>query len=234
MTRRRWAPRTAGTLKAGASLAAISYAGYAGFSWLRYGHPKPPSAAEADSLLDRVIPSYDVVERHHIRVAAPPAVVLAAAKAQTLFRSGPVRAIFKARQLLLGGAGTTEPRAETLLEEVQALGWRVLAEVPDREVVLGAVTKPWEADVTFRGLAPEGFRTFNEPDFVKIAWTLRADPIGNGESIFRTETRATATDAASRARFRNYWSLASPGIALIRWLSLLPLKREAERKARQP
>jgi hypothetical protein len=40
-----------------------------------------------------------------------------------------------------------------------------------------------------------------------------------------------ATDAATRARFRRYWAFASPGIALIRRLSLQPLKCEAERRA---
>jgi hypothetical protein len=35
-------------------------------------------------------------------------------------------------------------------------------------------------------------------------------------SIFRTETRAVATDAVARAKFRRYWSFLSPGISLIR------------------
>ena len=68
---------------------------------------------------------------------------------------------------------------------------------------------------------------------MKIVWTLRADPLGPAESMFRTETRAVSTDPASRARFRRYWSFLSPGIILIRWLSLGPLKAEAERRARE-
>ena len=67
---------------------------------------------------------------------------------------------------------------------------------------------------------------------MKIAWTLRADPLGANESVFRTETRAIATDAAARAKFRRYWSFLSPGIALIRLMSLRPVKSEAERRAR--
>jgi hypothetical protein len=114
---------------------------------------------------------------------------------------------------------------------VQALGWGILAEVPDRELVVGAVTRPWEADVTFHALPPDEFATFSKPGVVKIAWTLRADPVDGETSIFRTETRAMATDATARARFRRYWAFASPGIALIRRLSLRPLKREAERRA---
>ena len=44
-------------------------------------------------------------------------------------------------------------------------------------------------------------------------------------------TRAAATDVTSRAKFRCYWALASPGIALIRRLSLEPLQLDAERRA---
>ena len=68
---------------------------------------------------------------------------------------------------------------------------------------------------------------------MNIAWTLRADPDGPDASIFRTETRAMTNDAESRARFRRYWAFFSPGIVLIRRLSLAPLKTEAERRAHQ-
>jgi hypothetical protein len=62
-------------------------------------------------------------------------------------------------------------------------------------------------------------------------WTLRADPAGLRRSIFRTETRAVATDTKARIRFRRYWSLLSPGIITIRWVALQPVKAEAERRA---
>jgi hypothetical protein len=88
------------------------------------------------------------------------------------------------------------------------------------------------ADVVFRPLPPEEFVTFHEPDYVKIAWTLRADPLGATHSIFRTETRVVTTDSVSRAKFRRYWAFASPGIILIRWALLGPLKTEAERRIR--
>jgi len=93
------------------------------------------------------------------------------------------------------------------------------------------VTRPWEADVTFRPIPHEAFAGFDEPGYVKIVWTLRADPAGVNAAIFRTETRAAGTDAAARRRFRRYWSFFSPGIRSIRWLLLAPLKAEAERRA---
>ena len=98
---------------------------------------------------------------------------------------------------------------------------------------MGAVTQPWMADVVFRPLPPDEFAAFDEPDYVKIVWTLRADSLGAAESIFRTETRVLPTDPTARAKFRRYWSFVSPGIIVIRWMSLGPLKAEAERRARE-
>jgi hypothetical protein len=178
------------------------------------------------------MPTYDVVERHRVRIEAPTDVTLAAAREQDLLRLPLVRMIFKAREVALGATADDRPQPRGLLAATLALGWGVLAEVPGREVVVGAVTRPWEAKVTFRALSPGDFAAFSEPGFAKIAWTLRADPIDAEASIFRTETRAVATDATARARFRRYWAFASPGIGLIRRLSLQPLKRDAQRRSR--
>jgi hypothetical protein len=224
--------RTARLLAGGVGIAAGVYAAHAGMAWHRYGQPPSPGPDEEDELLDRFMPDYDVVERHQVRVAAPAAATFAAAREQDLLHSPLVRAIFKARELVLRAAPEGRPLPRALLPQVLALGWGVLAEARDREIVLGAVTRPWEANVTFRALSPDEFAAFREPDYVKIVWTLRADPIGEAQSWFRTETRAVATDGASRARFRLYWAFASPGISMIRRLSLGPLKREAERRAR--
>jgi hypothetical protein len=182
-------------------------------------------------LLDCFMPVYDVVERHHIWVDAPAAVTLIAAREQDLFRLPLVRAVFKTRELVMRATPDERPQPRGLFAATQALGWGVLAEQPDREFVVGAVTKPWEPNVTFQALPPDQFAAFSQPGFVKIAWTLRADPVGDTSSIFRTETRAVATDRTARDRFRRYWALVSPGIALIRRLSLAPLKRDAERRA---
>jgi hypothetical protein len=217
----------------GAAAAGGVYAGYVAVAWSRYGHAGRGCAADRDERLDQFMPDYEVVERHAITVRAPAAITFTVAGEQDLYQQPVIRAIFKARELVLGATPETRSRPEGLLDQVRALGWGVLAEVPEREIVLGAVTKPWEADVAFRALPPSEFAAFCEPGYVKIAWTLRADPLDDEQSRFRTETRAIATDAESRRRFRRYWAFVSPGIGLIRRLSLRPLKQEAERRARQ-
>jgi hypothetical protein len=210
-----------------AAVAAASYGAYAGVTWWRYGHPRLARTDERDELLDRFMPQYDIVERHHVMVAAPAEVTLAAAKRMELSSSPLIRAIFRARELLLGATPDTSARPRGLLEETLSLGWGVLEDVPRREIVVGAVTKPWEPNVTFRALPPDEFASFAEPEYVKIAWTLRADPVDDHHSVFRTETRAIATDAYAQEKFRLYWAFLSPGILLIRRLMLGPMKRAA-------
>jgi len=66
------------TMAAGVGVAAAAYVACAGVAYYRYGrHPRV--ARPGDEVLDRFMPAYDVVERHHIRVRAPAAVTLAAA-----------------------------------------------------------------------------------------------------------------------------------------------------------
>jgi hypothetical protein len=217
----------------GFGLAAAAYATYVGIAWYRYGHAPAADAESDDPLLDRFMPAFEIVERHRIHVAAPAAVTLDAARRLDLQGSRAVRTIIRAREVILGATPDDRRRPRGLLAEMQALGWGVLAEVPGREVVVGAVTRPWEADVIFRSLPPERFAAFNEPGYVKIAWTIRADPIGDADSVFRTETRAIATDRVARDKFRRYWSFLSPGIIVIRWALLGPVKQDAERRARE-
>lgn len=216
---------------AGIGFAAGAYAVYVGVAWARYGHPARPKREEHDESLNRFMPLYDVVERHHIRVDAPADVTLAVARDMDLFDAAVVRALIKGRELLLGARPDLGPPPGGLLVALQAIGWVVLAETPG-QIVVGAVTKPWEANATFRSLSPERFEAFNEPDYVKIIFTLRADATTAESSMFRTETRAVATDAVARAKFRRYWALLSPGILLIRRVMLGPLKAEAERRGR--
>jgi hypothetical protein len=218
-------------LAAAPGAAVAAYGAYVGATWIRYGRPRAPTADEIDPLVDRFMPVYDISERHYIDVAAPANVTFAAACETDLMKSRIARVIFKAREVLLGSEPDQTTRPRGILDFATSIGWGVLATIPDREVVVGAVTKPWEANVVFRALPPDQFVAFDEPGYVKIAWTLRADPVGLTRSTFRTETRAVATDTTARTKFRRYWSFLSPGIITIRSVALDPVKAEAERRA---
>lgn len=223
--------RTRDLIGAGAATAALFGTGLMALNWLRYGNTHP-KRGRPDPLLDHFMPFYEVREYHEIRVAAPADLTLAVARELDMQSSGLVRAIFKGRELLMGAAPGERRRPQSLLSEVLALGWRTLAEEPGRELVLGAVTQPWKADVKFRGLAPEEFAQFQQPGYAKIAWTMGVEAAGPESSIFRTETRVATTDSDSRRRFRRYWSMVSPGVVLIRREMLRLVRAEAGRRHR--
>ena len=229
MTTRAALKTTTACLAGGAALAGLGYAAYAAAAWTHYGHPaRARGADEEDPLLDGFMPLYDIVERHHVHVDAPAALALEAARALDAQDSCVIRAVFKGRELMFRSERDAAPPPKGLLAGALAIGWGLLAD-KDHEIVLGAVTRPWEANPVFRDLLPRDFAGFTEPGYVKIAFTLRADPIDEVRSIFRSETRAIATDMEARARFRNYWALVSPGVALIRRAMLAPVKANAER-----
>jgi hypothetical protein len=217
----------------GATGAALLGLGYIATTWYRYGRSRPMPGGAHDSLLDRFMPSCEVAERHETAVQAPASVTYAAARALDLQQSPLIRAIFAGRELLMRSKPLQPRKSTSFLTEVLELGWGILAEEPGRELVMGAVTQPWEANVVFRSLPPEAFAEYQEPGYAKIVWTLVAEPRGPESSVFRTETRVATTDPRSRARFRRYWSVFSPGILLIRRETLRLVKRAAERQSEQ-
>ena len=125
-------------------LAVGAYAAYACRTWWTYGRTREAGEAWRDELLDRFLPRYDVVERHHIKVDAPASVTLAAAAEQDFTASPIVRALFKTRSFVMGAKGTEGGLPKGLVAQVKALGWGVLAET-ENEIVMGAVTEPWKA-----------------------------------------------------------------------------------------
>jgi hypothetical protein len=184
-----------------------------------------------DPLIDRFMPHADVKERHEVLVQAPPEIVFDVARTTDMQSNTIVRGLVWLRAKLLRATPPQRDRARGLVEETRALGWGVLAERPT-ELVMGAVTQPWQANVQFRAIPPDEFLTFDEPGLVKIVWTLEAEPVDPTITRFRTETRVLATDDDARARFRKYWRRFGIGIVLIRLLLLPVIRREAERRAR--
>jgi len=210
----------AGTLAIGAYLANVA------FGWARFG-----KAAHARSLLDDVMPEYDVRLDHRVTIHAPAKLTLETLAQTQLERSPLIQALFRARRILLRGAAPPAVPAGGLFEQLEAIGWRIVAQEHDRELVFGAVTTPWKADPEFIGLDAEEFRRFRAPGYVKIAFSLRVEPRGENAAA-RTQTRALATDPASRRRFRRYWAFLSPGIEIVRVLLLAQLKGETEARQR--
>ena len=219
-------PKPTSILLTGALVGVASYACYVGSTWLLYGRRK---AKLTDPLLDIFMPDYEVHERHTIHVHAPMRPLWQAVLGTNIEAPVIVRAIIRARETLLG-ASHPPANSKPLLEQMYGLGWVLLAEIPGQEIVMGAATKPWEPNPTFLPIPPTEFKTFNDPGYVKIIWTIRAEPVSASRSIAITETRVATTSPDARTSFRRYWALLSPGILLIRRAILYQLKLDAERR----
>lgn len=188
------------------------------------GHP-----GLAGAPLDAFIPHPDVRERFHTTVRAPAPIVMNVATQIDLRVLPLTRTVFRLREVLMHAAPARPRKPQGLLAETQSLGCGTLLEEPGRLVVCGATCRPWLADVGFTPIPPEAFAAYAEPDQVKIAWTLEAEPLGPALTRFSHETRVMATDSEARAKFVRYWRWARFGIVGIRLLLLPAIGREAER-----
>jgi hypothetical protein len=182
-------------------------------------------------LIDKYMPSFDVRHYADVRFDAEPGQAYAALRALDLERSWIVRLLFTLRTLparIVGKPPAPEPSSvqRTFLESALKMGWVILEEVAGQELVAGAVTQPWVANVIFRGLPPDEFVRFEEPGYAKIVWNIAVRKCDGGGAIASTETRVLATEAESRRKFRRYWIVFSPGIRLIRRVALAEVRRE--------
>ena len=191
----------------------------------------------ASTVLDRLLPSFQVSERHRVVIAASPDQVWAALSQVTMGELRLFRLLMGVR--VLPGRLVRSPRARLDAEEA-LLGWAVrfgftiLGENAMRELVFGAIGQPWRL-AGGRSAAVAGgddFAAFDQPGYAKLAANFRLAPtVGGSATQLRTETRVACTDPASARRFARYWWLIRPASGAIRRSWLAAIKRRAERSA---
>ena len=195
-------------------------------------------------LLDELMPRYDVVERHRIRVLAAPATVYAAIRTADLTGGPFTRLLLAIRKLpaaLLAAAHSPrEAQAEwraprtsrdVTLAGFERAGFRVVAERPPEELVIGLLGRFWAPT---GGLCPgvdaETFRLGPPTGLALAGWNFSIHAFANGRTELRTETRVWCA-ADARRKFRLYWFVVRPGSGLIRAAMLRAIRRDAERRA---
>jgi len=179
--------------------------------------------------IDDLLPAPHFRERHERRIAAPPAAVWDAVQDLRLGDLALSRALMGIRLLPAQLAGRTEASRMVegrLLDEGPVA---VLASDPDHAVLGGGVMQPWR--LTGGDEPPEldapALQAFAEPGWVKVGFDLVIEPSGRGSRL-STETRITATDPRTRARFGLYWLVIRLGSGLIRRDMLRAVARRAE------
>jgi hypothetical protein len=180
-------------------------------------------------VLDDHLSDWTVRERHSIRIAAPPADTLAAARAVTRREVPTLRLLMTLRTLPValvrrGRRGLDAP----LLRGFERMGFAALGE-SSSEFAYGGVGRFWEPSGGLRAVSAEEFAGFAEPGYAKAAFNFRVEPDGNGGCVLSTETRVLTTDDGARRRFRLYWTFVRPGSGLIRHAWLRAIRSRAER-----
>jgi hypothetical protein len=187
------------------------------------------------SVLDRLVPSFQAVERHSATIAASADHVWAALAEVTIGELGLFRLLIGLR--VLPGRLRGRPRArfdadEPLLGWAVRFGFTILGEEARRELVVGAIGQPWRLGGG-RGMAVAGsedFAAFDQAGYAKMAANFRLAPLAGGRAIqLSTETRVACTDPRSARRFARYWWLIRPASGAIRGSWLVAIKRRAER-----
>ena len=183
------------------------------------------------TILDDFMPAYQFAEFHTIRVKARRARVYQAirevpANEITLFRTLTWIRRFGRRgpESILNA-----PEKMPLLDVATHTSFMLLAEEPEREIVLGTLVgapKVWRPK---KDPTPDDFKALHAPGFALAAINFRVEDTANGETLLTTETRIHATDASARRNFAAYWRVIYPGSALIRVMWLRAIRRRAEK-----
>ena len=186
-------------------------------------------------LIDRYLPHYDVTEVQEFEVDAPPAMTYDAIRRADL-RDPLITALFALRELpdrlsrrLRGAPPKPALKRFTFGDmETPEMGFVPLAEQPGTEFVVGSIGRFWEKNYGWRRIEAKGFPDFNEPGYAKLAVGFSVRPSGFGGSVLRYEARTTTTDENARKRFRRYWRVIRPGVAIVMRRALQRIKAEAE------
>ena len=185
------------------------------------------------TLIDKALPSWRLRQIDRVAVGAEPQEAWLIARGADLGRLPVSRFLFGLRMLpervlsrLRGKPLPAQPTSH--IEDFAGPGrdWLVLAEEPDREVVVGAIGRFWQARIDWAKTAPAEFPEFAQPGFGKVAWCIRVDPRVEGGAWITFELRVTATDDGAWRKFEPYWRLIGRFSHLLRHSFLREMRKQ--------
>lgn len=187
-------------------------------------------------LLDEIMPTYHFNVVHSAVIHAAPGRIFRAIKETRAADIPLFNTLFWMRELpgrLTGRGKRYFTKDENLFEQgVNSLGFIMLAEETEREIVFGAIAQWWRLwGAKFYQIADrKEFLDFDRPGYARAVGNFYADPDnGTGRTKVRHETRIYAPDPSARKKFAVYWWIIYPGAALIRRMWLKSIKRRAEK-----
>ena len=170
-------------------------------------------------LLDDYLPEFQFSKTHRKTINAPVDVVYKKLKSVDLGSSAIIKILFKIRGL---------PDSMMTFEGMQNVGFTLLGEDSDLEILFGLVGRFWTIKGGIFSLEPDQFKPFQKAGYAKTAWNFSLRESGKNQTELSTETRIQCLDQKSLRRFRIYWFLIGPFSGIIRKKMLDVVKKEAE------
>jgi hypothetical protein len=191
-----------------------------------------------DELLDSVMPEYEFRGRESIVIHATPERIFQALKEVTLKEMPLAELLGELRYLpgrLTGRMPAAPTRDQPFMDQV-LVNNIVLAEQPERELVIGCIGKLHKVvDQEFVKLSDAAeFRRFLQEDYQKLAMSFRLrgdDP--RGGCALDLEYRTHALSEHSRKQFAQYWLAIKPTGGFVSQQLLGAIKRHAERPIKE-
>jgi hypothetical protein len=171
--------------------------------------------------IDRVLPDYQFVERHSLLVRASRQEVWRALHEVEGGEMTLTRILFGLRTIPARLAGSRRAAAGgPWLAALLSSGFKLMAETPGQEIVLGTSGRFWELRAR-----PD---PQPHPGDAVAAMDFRLEE-SQGGTLLTTETRVAVDDLSARRRFAVYWAVIRAGSGLIRRDMLRAVRRRAER-----
>ncbi len=170
------------------------------------------------SLLDEVLPAFDVAAKYSIRVQASPEKIY-----RILQKGIPTGSITKILMAL-----RKVPRLFRKETDCPDYSFYKLKESQANEIVIGIVGQFWKPVASIVPVESlEEFIAFERNGYCKAAMNLRITPQTANACSLTTETRVISYGYA-KERFLSYWQVIKPFSGLIRREILRKIKKEAE------
>jgi len=174
--------------------------------------------ATESTLLDEILPDFDVASKYSIRIRATPERIF-----RILQNGVPMGSISRFLMML-----RRVPRMFQRRSSEQQHAFYKLKQLQGREIVIGIAGQFWAPvakTVAINNL--EDFLTFERDGYSKAALNLQITSMKNGICILSTETRVRSYGSA-KEKFQSYWQFIKPFGGIIRKEILRKIKKQAE------
>ena len=180
--------------------------------------------------LNYYLPEYDFAEKHKIVIHSSPEKLFKAIHSVDISESKVIKTLLMLRNIFSRLNPGSKPENQIQIRlKIEELGFFILEEVKNQEVVIGLGGKFWQPTPDMIKLSnTTDFISFNQTGYSKAAWNFYIERNDDGTVTLSTETRVLCLGEQVKCSFRFYWGVIRPYSGWIRLEILKMIKEQAE------